>query len=165
MSAEEDELRDLGRDVLWTEKGHFTMSGIWRTTHLVLGLTATIGSAVAAAVVSDAGNTTVATTAALLAAIASAVLTFLKPRDVADTYLQAGRRLGELRVKIRQCERLDLPGGAGSPELRAQLAEYAAEKAEIDSGAPHVPNFAMALVERRMKRGAFDETSGKPAGQ
>ena len=46
---------------------------------------------------------------ALGAAIASGVLTFMKPERTAEQHLAAGRQLAALRVRARQALNLDLP--------------------------------------------------------
>lgn len=159
MTPEAAELRDLRNDVFWTEKGHFTMAGVWRAAHLVVGLIAAVSSALAAALLTGEGNEGAAGACSVLSAVMAALLTFLKPRDAADRHLVAGRKLGQLRVELRQCERFELASGVGASALHSRLAALAADKASIDDASPHLPNAAMSLVQRRVQAGAFDDTS------
>lgn len=158
MSPEEQELHDLGNDVFWTEKGHFAMAGVWRATHLCVGMIAAGSSTFAAGVLAADGSDSVAGAASVISAVAAGLLTFLKPRDAADRHLEAGRHLGRIRVDIRQCLRLQLPN-LGPAALHARIAELATSKMETDASAPHLPNIAMWLVQRRVGRGAFEDTS------
>lgn len=158
MTPEEQELHDLGNDVFWTEKGHFAMAGMWRATHLCVGLIAAVSSAFAAGVLAADGSAAVAGVASVISAIAAGLLTFLKPRDAADRHLEAGRHLARIRVEIRQCRRLELLNSAPAA-LHARIAEFATSKAETDASAPHLPNIAMWVVQRRVGGGAFEDTS------
>ena len=158
MRPEEQELHDLENDVFWTEKGHFAMAGVWRATHLCVGLVAAVSSAFAAGVLAADGSDAAAGVASVVSAIAAGLLTFLKPRDAADRHLEAGRHLGRIRVDIRQCRRLQV-SSSGPAALHARIAEFATSKAETDASAPHLPNIAMWFVQRRVGAGAFEDTS------
>ncbi|PWW21748.1 hypothetical protein JD79_00886 [Geodermatophilus normandii] len=67
-----------------------------------------MAAAVAAASAIGKAAPAVAGSVAFVAAIASAIVTFLKPQDTEQKYLTAGRRLGALRVKVGQALALDL---------------------------------------------------------
>jgi hypothetical protein len=156
MSAQDNasELRRLHSDVFWTEKGHFTMAGIWRFAHLAIGVIATVGAALASAGTIAELQPVINASAALVAAMAAGLLTFLKPDEVAERHSSAGRRLGELRVELRQTHNLDVPLGA-TPELRKRIAVFAQRKVEIDDQAPHLANLAVRRVEKRKARGDY----------
>jgi len=158
VSPEARELQELINDTFWTEKGHFALASWWRGAHLAIGVTATVGSAVAGAAVIARANPVVPGLAALIATVAGGLLTFLKPVERSDPHLKCGRQLGALRVEMRQTLNLDLPAGAGSNGLREKIAELAAKKARVDETAPHIADVAMWWVNRRMKGGAFTST-------
>ena len=157
-SAEAAELQTLINDTFWTEKGHFVLAGWWRGAHLIVGLTATLAAGFAGATIIGRTNPILPGVAALIATLAGGVLTFLKPAEVANSHQQTGRQLGALRVEMRQVLNLDAPGSAGTPELRAKIADLATKKAEIDQAALHVADLAMWWVDRRMKAGAYTST-------
>ncbi|HYT11614.1 MAG TPA: SLATT domain-containing protein [Candidatus Nitrosopolaris sp.] len=157
-SPEAVELRQLLRDTLWTEKGHFMLASAWRAAHLVIGLTATAASGVAGATIIAQSSRIVSGTAALVGTVAGGLLTLLKPREISDNHLSSGRRLGALRVEMRQVLNLDAPNQAGTSQLRSVIKDLAAKKAQIDGASPHVADMAMAVVGWRMKRGEYGDT-------
>jgi hypothetical protein len=155
MSPEAVELDQLIKDTFWTEKGHFVLASWWRGAHMTIGLVATVASAVAGTAIIARSNPVLPGVAAFVATVAGGLLTFLKPSERADPHLKSGRKLGALRVEMRQTLNLDLRAGAGSQELRRQIADLAKRKADLDNAAPHIADVAMWWVDRRMKRGAF----------
>ena len=148
-----DELRELQNDILWTEKGHFTSASGLRAVRLLMGGVATVASTVAVATI-VADHTTVAGVFALIGAVLSGLMTFLKPEEAAQQHLVAGRKLGTLRVEIRQALKLDV-GVLTEQELRAKVADLAQRKAAIDEASPHVSDAAIWWVDRRFKRGDY----------
>ena len=106
--AVKQELAALEEDLLWTEKAHFAAAETLARVNFWVGVVATIAASVAAAAVLADATPVVTGVAALIAAIASGLLTFLKPTEAEGHHLDAGRRLGALRVRVRQALRLDL---------------------------------------------------------
>jgi hypothetical protein len=92
---------------------------------------------------------------ALFAAIASGVLTFMKPERAAEQHLAAGRQLAALRVHARQVLTLDLPG-LGADELRETINDIAAKKAAIDDTAPGTQDRDYDVARKKITRGTFD---------
>ena len=152
------ELRAMQVDLLWTEKAHFATATSYARLHLWLGVIATVAAAVAAASVIGEAAPAVAGSAAVVSAVASAVVAFLKPQDSEQKYLTAGRRLGALRVKVRQALNLDLhPSQPEGPEAWRSLAsKFAAEKATIDADAPGTSNRAFRKARKKIEAGHFD---------
>lgn len=149
------ELTQLHHDIFWTEKGHFAMAGFWRGVHTTLGLIATIASGLAAAALIRESSTDVALLLAAIGSVTAALLTFLKPQDISRSYLEAGRVLGEVRVKVRQARDLDASTDHPSTELRATIGKLAEDKANAERDTPHIPNAAMWYVDRRMRSGHY----------
>lgn len=152
------ELRRLEKDILWTEKAHFATATTYARLHLWLGIIATVAAAVAAASVIGEAAPAVSGSAAVISAIASAVVAFLKPQDTEQKYLTAGRRLGALRVKVRQALNLDLhPTQPEQPEAwRALARTLAEEKATIDADTPGTSNRAFRGARKKIEAGDFD---------
>lgn len=152
------ELRALEEDILWTEKAHFSSAELQGWVNVSVGLGTTVLAAVAAAAVVAEIGPWVPGTAALLAAIGSGALTFLKPKDTAAVHLDAGRRLGALRVKVRQAIHLDCDPtmGLASAPLRNLVKELAAEKASIDKDAPGTSALAFKGARRKIDAGNFE---------
>jgi hypothetical protein len=151
------ELRAMEEDILWTEKAHFATATTYARLHLWLGVIATVAAAVTAATVVAEAKPVVSGSAAVVSAIASAIVTFLKPQDTEQKYLTAGRRLGVLRVKVRQALSLDLhPSQPEQPDTwRALTSTFAEEKASIDADAPGTSNRSFRTARRKIEAGDF----------
>ncbi|WP_157944154.1 SLATT domain-containing protein [Blastococcus atacamensis] len=154
-------MRALQVDLLWTEKAQFATAALYARLHLWLGIVATVAAAVAAATVVAEAAPVISGSAAVVAAIASAIVTFLKPQDTEQKHLTAGRRLGALRVKVRQA--LDLDLHLSQPEQpdawRALARTFAEEKATIDADAPGTSNRAFRGARKKIEPGHFDHGS------
>jgi hypothetical protein len=154
--AERDELARLQEDILYTEKAHFAAADRARLAHLSLGIVATVSSAAAAAtIVGDTGPTLPAVLA-LVGTLASALLTFLKPEQVAQQHLAAGRDLGAIRVQARQVANLDL---GRVDDARPVIRDLAEQKAAVDRAAPGVGNRAFERGRKKISSGDFDHDS------
>lgn len=152
------ELRAIQEDLLWTEKAHFATAALYARLHLWLGVLATVAAAVAAASVVAAAAPVFSASAAVIAAVTSGVVTFLKPQETEQKHLTAGRRLGALRVKVRQALALDLhPAMPEQPEAwRAVVSTFSDEKSMIDADAPGTSNRAFRAARRKIEAGHFD---------
>jgi hypothetical protein len=152
------ELRAIEEDILWTEKAHFATAAIYARLHMWLGVIATVAAAVAAGSVIGDAAPALAGSAAVVAAITSAIGTFLKPQDTEQKYLTSGRRLGALRVRVRQALVLDLhTDQPAQPEVwRALASRFAEEKAKIDAEAPGTSNHAFRTARKKIEAGQFD---------
>ncbi|WP_261568731.1 SLATT domain-containing protein [Frankia gtarii] len=152
------ELRAMDEDLLWTEKAHFVTAALYARVHVWLGIVATVAAAVAATTVVANAAPVVSGSAAVVAAVASGIVTFLKPQDTEQKYLAAGRRLGALRVKVRQALNLDLH--SSQPERpdawRSLASTFAGEKAAIDADAPGTSNRAFRAARAKIEAGHFE---------
>ncbi|GAA2220708.1 hypothetical protein GCM10010413_10090 [Promicromonospora sukumoe] len=164
--AVEQELAALEEDLLWTEKAHFAAAESLARVNFWVGIVATIAASVAAATVLADATPVIAGIAALIAAIASGLLTFLKPTEAENNHLDAGRKLGALRVRVRQALRLDLfPDLDTDPqELRGLVLGFAAEKAEIDKDAPATSGRAFSAARKKIEAGHFQHADEANAG-
>lgn len=164
-AAATQELQALQEDLLWTEKAHFASAEALSRCNLWVGVTSTVAASVAAATVLADSAPAVTGVAALVAAIASGLLTFLKPKDAQERHLRAGRRMNALRVQIRQALRLDLsPALSPNPESLRDLARvFAAEKAQIDAEAPATSNRAFGSARKKIEAGHFQHAGESAA--
>jgi hypothetical protein len=164
--AVKQELAALEEDLLWTEKAHFAAAGTLARVNFWVGVVATIAASVAAATVLADATPVVTGVAALIAAIASGLLTFLKPTEAEGHHLDAGRRLGALRVRVRQALRLDLltPLDVEPRELRELVLGFATEKAEIDTDAPATSGRTFSTARKKIEAGHFQHADETKAG-
>lgn len=151
MLAEGEQLQC---DLLYSEKAHFAAAERLSSAHLRIGITATLSSgAAAASVIADVP--VLAGILALAAALASGLLTFLKPDHQAANHLAIGRQLDALRVELRQVLRFDV-SAKPQAEVRDALRSTAERKAEIDNSAPSTTERDFEAASLKIKRGDFD---------
>jgi len=152
-----EEFAAIEGDIMYAEKAHFDLERIGARTHSILGLTAAIASAIAAATILRGAASWIPGSAAVVATVASAMLTFVRPSENAQKHLGAGNSLGALRVLVRQTANLDLtfPALADLALLRVRVGELSAAKAEIDRTAPAISERSFRHARRKIKRGDF----------
>lgn len=120
-----------------------------------LGLLATALATLSGATVLSDQSELAAALLALGAALASGVLTFMKPDKAAEQHLSAGRQLGSLRVRARQILNLDTDRLAAD-ELRNDIDSVADEKAKIDAAAPGTEAKDYQVARKKIIAGTFD---------
>jgi hypothetical protein len=155
------ELDRITEDLLYTEKAHFAAAESLRLTRLVIGLAATICSALAAASV-IAKYQILAGAASLLAAALTAMLTFLKPDEAAQQHQNAGTRLANLRRHARIVRDMGPPQVDPTSEdsaWRDVVQKMAQEKADIDDAAPGVSERNFRKAQGKIARGDFEYTA------
>lgn len=155
------ELAAMEEDLLWTEKAHFAAAESLARINFVVGIVATVAASVAAAAVLADAAPVVTGIAALIAAIASGLLTFLKPTEAEGRHLDAGRKLGALRIRVRQALRLDVSNDLDlePQKIRELVRRFAAEKAEIDQAAPGTSGRAFNTARTKINAGHFQHTN------
>ncbi|WP_197381460.1 SLATT domain-containing protein [Mycolicibacterium mengxianglii] len=158
------ELERLEEDMLYTEKGHFAAAEELKAVHTCLGLVATVCAAAAAASIVADNSPVLSGTLALVAAMASAMLTFVKPQETAAQHLSAARALGATRILARQHREIDLhPDAAEDPAVwRNFITVIATAKKDADSASPSISNRRFEKGRRKIKAGHFEH--GSPTG-
>lgn len=158
-----EELRKLFIDIEYTEKAHFAAAEHLRALHYVLGAIAAVTSAAAsAAIVKSSEN--VGAVLALISALAAALLTFVKPQSLAEQHVACGRELGDLKRRVDQCRALDgnPESGRTDAELRANVADFTAEKHAMHQGAPTTGPIAFRRAQQKIDAGHFDHGVTRP---
>ncbi|GIG03286.1 SLATT domain-containing protein [Catellatospora citrea] len=150
----EEEIRQLVDDMLYTEKTHLSAAERLQYVHRALGLSATISASASAATIVGDLVAWVPGTLALIAAISSAVLTFVKPEQLSEQHLSAGRQLNALRVQARQLLSLDLPR-LPFKDVRRAIADIATKKATVDTAAPATNGKNFKIASQRIKSGVY----------
>lgn len=145
------EAKNLEEDVLYSEKGHFSIATVWKRVHLALGIPSSILAA-AAGVSALKQYPNVAAGLAITVAVLTALITFLNPEKAAAAHHKAGVQYNILRGKLRRLHSIDLADQVPNTELRARLEALAEEKARIMEKAPHIGRFAYWLGKRSIGR-------------
>ena len=154
-ASAQEEMRQLLDDMMHTEKTHMAAAERLGNIHSRLGLLATVLATLGGATMLADQSKLAAGLLALGAAVASGVLTFLKPDKAAEQHLGAGRQLAALRVRGRQVLHLDVDRLAPD-EVRVAIQAIAAEKANIDQSAPGTEGKDYEVARRRIVAGTFD---------
>jgi hypothetical protein len=156
-SAITTELERLEEDILFTEKGHFVAAEELKKAHMWLGLVATVSAAAAAATIVANKSPMISGSLALVAALASAMLTFVKPEEAAAQHLSAARTLGAIRVLARQHRKVDLHPDATEDQAawRNYVAEIGAAKKEADAAAPSISDRRFEKARQKIAAGQF----------
>ena len=153
--AAREELRQIIDDLLHTEKTHLAAAERLGKVHRRLGLTATVLATASGATVLSDQSKLAAALLALAAAIASGVLTFMKPDKHAEQHLATGRQLAVLRVRARQTLNLDLIQGTAD-QVRAAITSISDGKAEVDAAAPGTETKDYAAARDKILAGTFE---------
>lgn len=158
-----------------TEKANLASAEVLARCNLWVGVRLTVAASIAAATVLTEAAPAVTGVAALTAAIASGLLTFLKPKDAQERHLRAGRRMNALQVQIRQALRLDLSSTLSPTQNCCASSRGDSPRRKRKSTPSHrpPPTEPSALLERRSKPAIFNmpvisysltvETLGTPA--
>lgn len=159
------ECRRVEEDVLYTEKGHFTAARRLRAIHLTLGIIAASGAVIAGAraFASGAGSK-FAGIAGLTSALVTAIITFAKPQELAETHQAVGTRYAALRSRLRRFRELTLLQDEAEPGAhQVTLEALADQKAELDVAGPGIPRYAYLGAKRSIEAGEPDyaEKSGR----
>ncbi|BBY67238.1 SLATT domain-containing protein [Mycolicibacterium helvum] len=169
-SAITAELERLEEDMLFTEKGHFVAAEELKKAHMWLGLIATVSAAAAAATIVADKSPVLSGGLALLAALASAILTFVKPEETAAQHLSAARALGAIRVVARQHREVDLHPDAAEDHAawRGYVTTIGTAKTESDAAAPSISDRRFEKARQKIRAGHFnhgEETESRPSSQ
>lgn len=124
---------------------------------MYLGLTATICAAASAATIVADSSSVLSGTLALIAALASAMLTFVKPEKLAAQHLSAARALGAIRVLARQYREVDLHPSSAEDQAawRNYVASIAAAKKDADVAAPSISDRRFEKGRRKIRASQF----------
>jgi len=154
----------MEEDILYTEKAHFAAAEELKQVHLWVGLTATVASSAAVASIVAHGPPVIPVILSLVAALASAIVTFVKPEKKAQQHLVAARALGNLRVKTRQYREIDLH--PDTPDdlkaWRALIKQTTDAKAKADVAAPSLSDRRFEKAREKIKAGHFEHDSVPP---
>jgi hypothetical protein len=150
-----EELRQLLDEVLYTEKSHLAAAERKQRVHFSLGVAAAVASTAAAATIVASALPIVSGGLALVGAVASALLTFMKPDSIGSQHLATGRQLAALRVKMRQTLHMDV-GRLTAGEIRERIDILSDAKAEVDQSSPPTTRRDYDSASKRIKAGTFN---------
>lgn len=147
--------------MLYTEKAHFAAAEELSRVHLWAGLIATVAAAASVASIVAQGPAVIPGILSLVAAVASAIVTFVKPEKKAEQHLAAARSLGNLRLKARRHREIDLhPGNPEDVQIWRGFVEQIAEvKGKTDGMAPSISERRFLKGRKKIQAGHFSHSS------
>lgn len=149
------EAKRIEEGTLYSSKGHFNASALWRRLQYWLGIPATILAAVAAASAFaqlDKGNTLAGWMSIIVAAL-SGLTTFLNPQERAANHFEAANQYDALHNKARIFWTIDCLGNDSDLMLTNRLKELSEEKNALNKQSPQIFKWAYALAKRGIAAG------------
>lgn len=133
----------IEEDALFSSKGHYNAVPAWQWAHRSLGITAAVGSALAATAVLRGWGSDLAVGFAGLSTIVSVVLTTLKPNELSERHQRAGDRYLAIKNRARIFRNIDLlNANASAEDAVTEIKGISDELATTASGAPVIPRRA-----------------------
>lgn len=159
-SAVAEAARQLAVDVMYSEKGQFADARMWRMWHRWLGLpSAALAALAGAAFLADWWGDVAPAIAAFASAAVTAVVTFLKPEEVATRHHNAGVTYGGLRRRLRHFVQIEcgLTDRLAS-DLAATLDTITQEVNALQSEALPISKGAYRAAKKEIESGAASYT-------
>ncbi|NKY97056.1 SLATT domain-containing protein [Nocardiopsis alborubida] len=145
------EIVRVHESAVFSAQGQFEAAKLWRMLHWSLGAL-TAGFSTTAAVVTFAADVqTVSGALAVTAAISAAVLTGIRPDNLAQRAQNSGNAYTTLRNDARRLRDIGVPTDP-VPELREALTKLAARASELDHASDPIPRWAYRLAKRNIER-------------
>lgn len=157
-----NEAKRIEEDALYSAKGHFQAASLWDRCHFWIGLPASIFAAVAG-ITAIKQHTTSAAVLAGLSAVATAVLTFLNPKERAAQHLRAGNAYKALNNDARFFHRVSCE--KPSPSLQGDLKSLNERRNKLNIDSPQIPRWAFTSAREGIEGGEATYAVDKPAEQ
>lgn len=167
-SATADALREEAKrlfvDSTYSGRGHQVAGARWLEIHNWLGVPASTATTILAGSAALSAllewNTWVTAGLALIATIASAVSTFLRPKDKADEHTQKGNGFIAIRNQARLFKELDLRSGKSPDQRGDRLKRLRAEYDKLNQTPPlQIPRWAYEKARANIAAGESSYTN------
>lgn len=156
-SHQEEILKEAGRineSVELSSVQHFTAAKYWRSVHFILGISATIAAIISTALIFSKAEPLWPGLLAVAVAIITGLITFLNPKDHADTHHGKGVDYQQVGAKARILAKIDYPEADDKKDLVSQLKVLSDKKFDLDRQAPATPGGVLYwLAKRSIARG------------
>lgn len=150
------EAEKLQINALYSSKGHFAASGLWKFGHYLLGIPLTLLSA-ATTYFADSELKIIS----IVILVLSSLITFLNPSDKQSTHFSSGQEYDVLYCKARQFSKLACNEDSKIPlsELKAQLEDLYKKKYELDAQSLKIPYIGYKIAQHGIRKGeaSYDE--------
>lgn len=146
-------------DCIYSSKGHFEASALWKRIHLWIGVPSAILAGIAS-ISAFEENTLVAGTLAILVAALGAIATFLNPSSKANEHHAAANSYLELRNRVRRFKNIELPG-MEAQEAKERILTFGLQKDDLSSSTPQIPEWAFKKARKNIEDGQAEYVADK----
>jgi hypothetical protein len=149
-----EEARAIEKDALYSAKGHYEEANYWTRFHLLLGIPASLLSAVAgaSALSQFTNHALIAGFLSIFVAALTGITTFLNPNGKASAHQTVGTKYTALRNRTRTFYNLTLLTDIAERELIEQLQMLARQRDELNEASPPISDRAYKIVSKKLAR-------------
>jgi hypothetical protein len=146
------EAKRIEEDASYSSKGHFETARIWDQWHFWIGIPTSVAAAVAG-VLALSAYTVASAVLSLIVAAASAVFTFLNPKERAAAHLKAGNAYKGLHNDTRIFREVDCQQGRTPEFLSSRLALLNERRNTLNTESPQIPRRGFEAARRGIEAG------------
>ncbi len=146
-------------DCIYSSKGHFEASALWKKIHLWIGVPSAILAGIAS-ISAFEENTLLAGALAILVAALGAIATFLNPSSKSTEHHSAATSYLELRNRVRRFKNIELPG-MDEQEGKERILLFGQQKDDLSSSTPQIPEWAFKKARKNIEEGQADYVADK----
>lgn len=152
IEALKKEAERIDEDCIHSAKSHFNASDIWKRRHYWLGIPAIImGASAGAAIIKDYQE--IAGVLSLGATVLTALLTFLKPTEIASSHKSVADQYLALRNDARIFREVELLEDGDVVALPDKLKSLAERRNELNQSSPDIPRNAFEKARKGIDEG------------
>jgi len=162
MNIEDEIIKECCRieeDSIYSSKGHFEASALWKRIHLWIGVPSAILAGIAS-ISAFEENTLVAGSLAILVAALGAIATFLNPSSKANEHHAAASSYLELRNRVRRFKNIELPG-MDAQDGKERILAFGQNKDDLSLTTPQIPEWAFKKARRNIEEGQAEYVADK----
>lgn len=142
----------IEEDATYSAKGHFEASRRWDLWHLWIGIPTSVLAAIAG-VLALSNYTIASAVLSLIVAAASAVFTFLNPKERAAVHLRAGNSYKALHNDARIFRLIECQRGRTPEQLSSGLANMNERRNALNIESPQIPRNAFLRARKGIESG------------
>lgn len=143
----------IEEDSIHSSKGHYSASTLWHVVHYLVGLPATLVTAIAG-LDAFSDNPTYAGYLALIGAVMMALQTFIQPSDKLSQHKASADEYLQLRNQSRVFRTIKLAlEGQQDSDLVSQLEQLTKTRDKLNRTSPKIPYLAFKLAKRGIDNG------------
>ncbi len=153
IKALEREACRIEEDCIYSGKSHYNAASDWNHVHQWLGIIATVLAALAGAAILKDFFPIEAGIISVFVALLTALMTFLKPNEKANSHKSAGDQYNSLKNQLRMYREIDLLHFRDSHALRDKLKDLSDRRDKLNQTSPQTPRKAFEQARDGIEAG------------